>query len=140
MGNPPPAPRARTHVVKKGETLFDIARKYYGSTRNWQKIQEANRTKVPDPRKLKIGIRPTIPPEVPVLDKRPTAPAPPTADRTTTGSARTYTVKPGDNFSKIAKAHYGTQTKWRLIFEANRDRIADPNILPVGTVLIIPKE
>lgn len=51
----------------------------------------------------------------------------------------TYTVAKGDSLSKIAKHFYGSPNKWRLIYEANKDKIKDPNKLKVGLVLEIPQ-
>jgi nucleoid-associated protein YgaU len=58
----------------------------------------------------------------------------------TTGgaSARTYTVKPGDTLSAIAKAHYGDANAYRRIFDANRDQLNDPDLIQPGQVLKIP--
>ena len=50
-----------------------------------------------------------------------------------------YVVRPKDTLYTIARAHYsGDHTKWRLIYEANRERISDPNLIYVGMKLIIP--
>ena len=51
---------------------------------------------------------------------------------------RTYTVAKGDTLSHIAKDHYGKASKWRAIFEANRDQLADPDKIFPGQVLKIP--
>ena len=52
--------------------------------------------------------------------------------------ARTYTVEKGDTLSHIAKAHYGKASKWRAIFDANRDLLDDPDKIQPGQVLTIP--
>ncbi len=43
----------RTHTVKKGDTLWDIACRYYGDGTKWRGI--AGKNGVADPRKLPIG-------------------------------------------------------------------------------------
>jgi nucleoid-associated protein YgaU len=53
---------------------------------------------------------------------------------------RTYTVAAGDNLSRIAKREYGDSSKWRKIFEANRDKIEDPDLIQPGQVLTIPPD
>ena len=60
-----------------------------------------------------------------------TAPAP--ADQ-----AQTYTVQSGDNLSKIAKHVYGDASKWHKIYEANRDKIKNPDLIQPGEVLTLP--
>jgi LysM repeat protein len=51
---------------------------------------------------------------------------------------RTYTVKPGDTLSKIAQEFYGQANEYNRIFEANRDKLSDPNKIQVGQQLVIP--
>lgn len=47
-------------------------------------------------------------------------------------------VKSGDTLSKIAKRVYGKLSDWRIIFEANRDRLDDPDMLFPGQLLRLP--
>jgi len=51
---------------------------------------------------------------------------------------QTYTVAAGDSLSKIAKHFYGNANEYMRIFEANRDKISDPNNIKVGQELVIP--
>jgi|SRR5712671_3830339 nucleoid-associated protein YgaU len=53
-------------------------------------------------------------------------------------AARTYTVQAGDSLSKISKQFYGDANKYMKIFEANKDKLTDPNKVNVGTELLIP--
>lgn len=50
-----------------------------------------------------------------------------------------YVVVAGDSLSKIAKRLYGDANQWRRIFEANRDRIKDPDLIQPGWKLRIPR-
>ncbi|MCP5363851.1 MAG: peptidoglycan-binding protein LysM [Hyphomicrobiales bacterium] len=50
-----------------------------------------------------------------------------------------YTVKSGDNLSKIAKVHYGNANQYMKIFEANRPMLSDPDKIYPGQVLRIPQ-
>jgi nucleoid-associated protein YgaU len=52
---------------------------------------------------------------------------------------RIYTVQKGDSLSKIAKQFYGESSEWRRIYEANRDRIKDPDMIQPGWKLTIPE-
>ncbi|MBN1506314.1 MAG: alpha/beta hydrolase fold domain-containing protein [Sedimentisphaerales bacterium] len=51
----------RFHLVRAGETLSEIARKYYGSAGMWQKIFEANRGALKDANTVRAGTRLIIP-------------------------------------------------------------------------------
>ena len=52
---------------------------------------------------------------------------------------QTYTVKPGDNLSKISKQFYGDPNEYMRIFYANRDKLNDPDKIQVGQQLNIPQ-
>jgi nucleoid-associated protein YgaU len=62
-----------------------------------------------------------------------------TAASTKGGEARTYIVQSGDSLSKIAKRFYGNANEWRRIFEANKDRISNPDMIQPGWALKIPE-
>ena len=51
---------------------------------------------------------------------------------------KTYTVKKGDNLSKIAKQFYGDAAKWKKIHAANADKIPNPDMIHPGLQLTIP--
>jgi len=54
-------------------------------------------------------------------------------------AGQVYTVKRKDTLYSIARAFYGGDyTMWRSIYDANRERINDPNHINVGMKLVIP--
>ncbi|WP_097004785.1 bifunctional metallophosphatase/5'-nucleotidase [Lacrimispora amygdalina] len=55
-----------------------------------------------------------------------------------TAVSSTYTVKKGDSLSRIAKRELGSYNRWREIYNANRDKVKDPDVLNLGSQLIIP--
>lgn len=55
-----------------------------------------------------------------------------------TGFAQ-HTVVSGDTLSGIARQFYGDANQWPRIFEANRDQIANPNLIFPGQVLRVPQ-
>jgi nucleoid-associated protein YgaU len=52
---------ATTHVVVHGDTLWDLAKKYYGTGTKWHVVHDANAKLLPDPDMLKPGEVLTIP-------------------------------------------------------------------------------
>ena len=56
-----PANSGRTHTVAKGDTLFSLAQKYYGSRSKWRDIYAANRDVMPNETALKPGMSLKIP-------------------------------------------------------------------------------
>jgi nucleoid-associated protein YgaU len=59
----------------------------------------------------------------------------------TSGQAaqQTYTVKPGDSLSKIAKHALGDANAYMDIFNLNRDQLSDPDKIQPGQVLKLPQ-
>ena len=53
---------------------------------------------------------------------------------------QTYTVKSGDNLSKISKQFYGDPNEYMRIFYANRDKLNDPDKIQIGQQLAIPTD
>jgi nucleoid-associated protein YgaU len=66
-----------------------------------------------------------------------TAPAP--ASSAPAPAQNTYTVVAGDSLSKIAKKFYGNANSWKKIYDANTDRIKNPDVIQPGWVLKIPE-
>jgi LysM repeat protein len=50
-----------SYVVREGDTLASISRKFYKTSGRWKKIREANKSLIEDPAKLKPGMTLTIP-------------------------------------------------------------------------------
>lgn len=49
-----------------------------------------------------------------------------------------HTVQKGESLSKIAKHYYDDMMKYKVIFEANRDILDNPDLIHPGQVLTIP--
>lgn len=66
----PPAPvqtvekkkvEAQTYTIQKGDTLSSISKKVYGKASKWNVILDANKDKISDAGKLKVGMKINIP-------------------------------------------------------------------------------
>ena len=58
----PAAPAGRTHAVVKGDTLYNLAQRYYGNRSKWRDIMAANRNQLPNENSpLRIGMVLRIP-------------------------------------------------------------------------------
>ena len=51
---------------------------------------------------------------------------------------KTYTVRPGDTLGKIAGSELGDTNRWREIWDLNRDRVANENLIYPRLVLLMP--
>jgi nucleoid-associated protein YgaU len=117
------------YIIEKNDNLHKIARKFYGSEKHWPSIHAANLDKIPDPEVLKVGTEIVIPPRDEVLREAP-KPSP--------GEVETYIVSKGDTLTNISRMHFGSDAYVDLIYQANKDKIKDKNVLTVGTELVIP--
>lgn len=111
--DPPPTVIRREHLVKAGENLIQIAHRYHSSV---DAIAEANRIR--SHRFIFPGQKLIVPVKTAEAEQ---------------AKRRTYTVKPGDSLSVIAKRH-GVSTA--ALAEANRRR-RDQRIV-IGETLNIP--
>jgi len=64
-GKAPPAPPtgSQTYTMKAGDTLYGVARRFYGDGKLWTKIFEANKDKIRDVSDIRIGTVLVIPPK-----------------------------------------------------------------------------
>lgn len=120
-------------VVEKGDNLWKIAQKQYGSGYNWVDIAKenglANAGQIEVGQELKLPKTAVILPEkAMVADTETVKPAAPI-----TISGDSYTVVKGDHLWNIAVAAYGDGYKWIDI--ARDNNITNPNYIEVNQVL-----
>ncbi|MCL5667139.1 MAG: putative Ig domain-containing protein [Patescibacteria group bacterium] len=136
------------YTVKRGDTLWSIAQRFYGDGSRWREILEANTDKVKNPRTMRVGITLVIPgvPAGATIGSSAGA-ATPAAElqriKAELGSPiqplGTYTVKRGDTLWGLAQRYYGDGTKWIYIQAANAEKVPNPRTMRVGITLVIPK-
>ena len=143
----PAAKWPRRHTIEAGDTLSDISVLYYGSSRHVDHIRKAN-PKNKNPAKLKLGDVLVIPaPDKTVISTVATPrsdvarPGPTGGNvRDQASSSRTYRVKEGDTFYRIAQQRLGNASRWKEILKLNHALVkGDPARLKPGMVLKLPK-
>jgi len=143
---PLPSRQRMIHYVKAGESLWQIAQRYYDNGENWTWIAQANPKAVGAEGRVREGVRLVIPsgpvakvskPTKKLADGRSDSAKPRT---TVLGqfSARTYIVRSNDSLYKIAAKTLGDGDRWEDLYQANRDRLDHPDRLRVGQRLKIP--
>ncbi len=55
------------------------------------------------------------------------------------GNVRVHTVVKGDTLSQLSRRYYNTPTRFRDIYQANRDKMSSENDLKIGMQLVIPR-
>ncbi len=131
---------AETHRVQPGDTFASLAVAYYGHEKYTRFLIDSN-PQIEDPRRLRIGSRIKIPPVPPAeklsLSNEPAPRAAP-VDKDAAGR-RTYRVKPGDSFYRIARNVLADASRWEEVFALNKELVgSDPKKLQVGQVLTLP--
>ncbi|WP_018213232.1 LysM peptidoglycan-binding domain-containing protein [Desulfitobacterium hafniense] len=129
---PTPAPVAEsqgnvTYAVQAGDTLGTIALNHYGSYEYHTKIYNANKDLLKkNNNNLTVGMSLVLPGDglLPALKSE---------------SGTIYTVQAGDTLGKIAAKHYGDASKYMNIYEANKDRIKNPNLIFEGQKIVLTK-
>lgn len=143
----PAYPAPKSHTVKKDETLWAIAQQHYGDGALHARLAAYNRSRLPDPSALRVGLTLLIPVKDELMRSsdatlaergaRADASAP-AASRPASPAQREYVVQKGDTLGEISMETLGTSKRWREIYELNKDRIDDPDNVLAGTRLRIP--
>lgn len=147
-------PQWRTYVVQKGDTGWKAvaARKeVFGDASMWQIVSRSNPLASPD--RLKPGVtelRIPLDPEniqgklvwvdEPIPDEPSAGPGPatPPTEPSPPPGQKTYTITREDTLWEISKKFYGKGASWRVIYDANRALIPDPDRPPAGVTIRIP--
>lgn len=132
-------PSFRTITVQRGDDAWKISRRAYGTDAYWQAIMLANPSV--DPNKLRAGMELRIPIDPKNIQGRPAGDPQDTDEPTPPAQTFVeYTVTSNDTLSGIAKSIYGKASLWRLILNANRDKLRrdDGTDIRPGMVLRLP--
>jgi len=131
----------RTHIVADGETLYQIARKYYGNGTSWPKIAQHNGIRA---EAIKPGLKLRLPglEGSLALSGAPSEALPKQATKASAKATETtvrpkyYTVKEGDTLAKISRKVLGSQDRLADLLRIND--LGDGDTLSIGQTIRIP--
>lgn len=147
-----PNDRPRVHTVQPGENYWSISRKFYGTPRFNLALAASNSQRIPDPRKMRPGMKVLIPS---VGAMRATYPKLCPKDLVAGEVAKAgqkegfsidrsgnawFVVGSDDTLGSIAHQHLGRASRWIQIYQLNRQSVPDPNKLRIGTKLRLPSD
>lgn len=126
----------KIYTVTQGDTLWDIAQKFYGSGYRWTII--ANTNGLGDGDLIAVGQEISLPEDRPEATA---AVARSNTEVTVTATLKgpTYTVSQGECLWSIAQNELGNGLQWNKLFDANSDSISDPDMILAGQELRIPR-
>lgn len=150
---PVPPVAKKTYTVKSGDTLSSIVAAQKLGKGGLKALIAANKTTLPNPDRLKVGMVLNVP-EVTSTTAKPTEAN--TTQKIVAGGATEgtkpenqpkgdvkvsatsdYTVQSGDTLERIARKVFNDGRRWKDIQNWNRDQLADPSRLRIGQVLKI---
>lgn len=125
-----------TYVVQKNDTFEGIAKTRLGSAALRLEIERLNPGVRPE--RLRPGQQIVLPSAAELQARGATAvaAAPSSADAPRDGVARTYTVRKGDTFERIARVQLGSQQRTRELLDLNPDVKAEE--LRIGQRIKLP--
>lgn len=139
------------HNVQSGDNFWKIAQRYYGSGTSFNALAAYNQTTIPDPQRIKPGMRVLVPSEAVLAQQFPqlmsgasqTAETPqsgpPGFSMDTLGRPQ-YRVAKGDTLSSIAERFLGRSSRWRQVYGMNMDQLVDADSLITGMLLRLPAD
>lgn len=155
-GTAPPAggfgAQDQSHTVAAGESYWTISKKHYRLGRYSAALAEYNKGRIPQPDKIKPGMKVIIPP-VETLEKRyeqlifgasatvskEEAAAPVKSGFFVDANGEPmYRVGEGDTLSTIAQDHLGRSSRWTQIVQLNPVALKNPDAMKLGMVLRLP--
>lgn len=133
-GTKVPAELPEKVTVERGQHLWAIAEKYYGSGYNYVDIAKANN--LSNASQLEVG-QELVLPKVAVKEIGSVKVAKPETEVANKIEGETYKVAKGDHLWNIALRAYGDGYKWAEIAKING--ISHPNYIEVGQELKLPR-
>ncbi|HOW36043.1 MAG TPA: LysM peptidoglycan-binding domain-containing protein [Candidatus Omnitrophota bacterium] len=137
QGTPPPEAKDRS-AIRKTRKIYVVEMQTKGP-KEQPVTQQAAPAKAVSSEVSRPAPAPSLAEEISrSLQSAPVAPAATPAAKQLTGPVE-YKVEKGDTLQKISKKFYDTYGRWNKIYQANKDKISDPNRIKPGITITIPE-
>lgn len=121
-------PTHKVYQAREGDSFEALAEQYYGDSSFARLLRRANEgQEAPEP-----GQKLLVPTHDDGVSSEAARPA------NTPEGTPTYVALDGESLWVIAKKNYGKGHLWPRIWEANQDRLRNPDFVPEGVMLLIP--
>jgi hypothetical protein len=133
--------------VKVNDNYWTISKRTYGTARYFSSLALYNQHRIPDPKKLRPGMKVLIP-AASVLEERypeffrgqQRKAAQPSGYFLKPNGTPAYRVGERETLSEISQKHLGRASRWIQIYRLNQQTLKDPNKLKLGTVIVLPDD
>lgn len=133
--------------VQPDDNYWRISQRVYGTARYFSSLALYNRVRIPDPKKLRPGMKVMIPDPKLLEQKYPEffkdqnqAPKEPDGYFLNSDGSPAYRIGTRETLSEISQKHLGRASRWIQIFRMNQHILKDPNKLKPGTVIALPED
>lgn len=135
--------------VQPKDNYWTISRRAYGTARYFSSLAEYNRHRIPDPRKLRPGMKVLVPdpkileakyPEFFKDQKKQQQRRLPSGFFLQKDGSPAYRVGARETLGEISQKHLGRASRWIQIFRMNQNILQDPNKLKPGIVIRLPDD
>ncbi len=133
--------------VQPNDNYWRISQRVYGTARYFSSLALYNRQRIPDPKKLRPGMKVMIPEPKLLEQKYPeffkdknAAPKQPEGYFLSNDGSPAYRIGAQETLSEISQKHLGRASRWIQIYRMNQHILKDPNKLKPGTVIALPDD
>jgi nucleoid-associated protein YgaU len=135
------------YVWKSGDSFPALAQRFYGDVARLGTLRRANEGRS-DAQPGDRVLIPVFDPDMPTSSRTVSAPAPalapadpaakPTVAAAEPAGSRIHVVAEGESLWVISKKELGAGSRWKEIYDANRDQLSSPEALKTGLKLRVP--
>jgi nucleoid-associated protein YgaU len=118
------------HRLQRGDSLYSLARRYYGDAGHWRLILAANRKELPNAHQLPLSTFIYLP-MLPLKN-------PDGSVRTPGRRPEYYIIGAGDTLAKVARIFLGKTEYYKLLAQFNN--LPDPDQVNAGQLITLPKD
>ena len=118
------------HRLGRGDSLYSLARQYYGDVGHWRLILAANRNELPNAQKLPFGNFIYLP-MTPLIN-------PDGSFRTPGRRPDYYIIGSGDTLGKVARTFLGNTEDYLRLAQFNN--LPDPHQIRAGQLIALPRQ
>ncbi|MCA9059410.1 MAG: LysM peptidoglycan-binding domain-containing protein [Planctomycetaceae bacterium] len=133
--------------VTEGDNYWTLSKKAYGTIRYFSALAVFNQNRIPDPRKMRPGMKILVP-TAEVLEERypelfddlQPKTVQPAEFLVLENGQPAYRVGERETLSEISERLLGRSSRWIEIYRLNRQTLKDPNRLKPGMILLLPDD